>query len=212
MKRDDGAFGGGLVMTRLLNRKSAPRTPRTATATNAITRSAIHTGSAEVMALSSALPAYTFSMTTVTATMTLAAPVDRVFAFHADVRNLPRLTPGPARIISAPVPTAEGDLQQIALGVPPLTLRWDARIVRFDPPRLVVDEQERGPFRAWRHTHAVIPLASGALLVDSVDFRFFPGRVGGMLDRLVAAPVLRLLFAVQHARTRRIFAEGSARP
>lgn len=130
----------------------------------------------------------------------------RVFTFHADVQNLPRLTPGPARIVRAPVPAREGDVQVIEIGAGPLRRRWHARIVRFDPPRTIVDEQERGPFRYWRHTHAVIPEGDGAMLVDVVAFRLLPGRAGRLLDALVVAPALRLLFAERHRRTRRLLA------
>ena len=119
------------------------------------------------------------------------------------MHNLPRLTPGPARIVSAPSPSAGGDLQVIELGRRPLALRWHARITRFAPPSIVTDEQERGPFRLWRHTHAVVPVGRGALLMDTVQFALFGGRAGRALDAMLVTPLLRLLFAERHRRTRR---------
>jgi ligand-binding SRPBCC domain-containing protein len=122
------------------------------------------------------------------------------------VQNLPRLTPGPARIVSAPRPTREGDRQVIAIGVRPLAVRWHARIVAVEPPFRIVDVQERGPFRFWRHTHAVIPGSASAVLVDVVEFRLFAGGIGRMIDATVVAAGLRLMFAFRHRRTRQVLA------
>src|SRR5215207_9605792 len=83
-------------------------------------RSARFMGGAGVMALSPAPPSSLNDLVSVTAAVRLSASPERVFAFHADVRNLPRLTPGPARIVSASVPAREGEEQVIELGRPPL--------------------------------------------------------------------------------------------
>ena len=142
-------------------------------------------------------------ITVISATTFPKTPTD-VFDFHLDVRNLPRLTPGRSRIVSASRPTREGDLQVIEIGAGPLVVRWHARIVAVEPPLRLVDVQDRGPFRSWRHTHAVIPDGAGAVLVDVVEFRFFPGRFGRLVDGTIVAAVLRLMFAVRHSRTKQL--------
>ena len=148
---------------------------------------------------------------TVTATTRLNADPERVFTFHADARNLPRLMLGPVRLLRAPVPSRPGDLQIIRLGLPPFSLEWHARIEDIVPPARLTDVQERGPFRHWRHTHLVVPAAGGAALVDTVQFRLLPGRWGRLLDRTLVAAALRLLFAERHRRTRRILARQGRR-
>ncbi|MGE3597064.1 MAG: SRPBCC family protein [Dehalococcoidia bacterium] len=136
--------------------------------------------------------------------MSLPTTPTAVFDFHMDVRNLPRLTPVRARIVSAPRPTREGDLQVIEIGVWPLAVRWHARITTVEPPLRLVDVQERGPFRYWRHTHAVIADGVGAVLVDIVEFRFFPGWFGRPIDATIVAAGMRLMFMNRHRRTRRL--------
>lgn len=202
------------TMTQMRNRRKhaqgSPPARCQVTATSA--RAAIDTGGAGVMALSSAPPVQTTPpRVVVTSAARFAAPPEQVFAFHADVRNLPRLTPGPARILSAPVPTRGGDLQVIELGVPPFALQWHARVTRFEPPHTLADEQARGPFRHWRHIHAVVPVRGGSLLVDTVEFALLPGRLGRLLDRLVVGAVLRLLFVERHRRTRRLLQRPARR-
>lgn len=161
-------------------------------------------GDAGVQAHTSASPSRLTSsprLSTVVAATRIAATPGRVFAFHADARNLPRLMPGPVRIRHAPVPTRQGDRQLIEMGPPGLRRRWLARITVYDPPRRIVDVQERGPFRVWEHSHTIVPDGDATLLVDRVRFAFFPLP---WLDRLLVAPVLRLLFAERHRRSRRL--------
>jgi ligand-binding SRPBCC domain-containing protein len=147
---------------------------------------------------------------TVTATTRFDANPARVFAFHADARNLPRLLPGPVRLLQASTPSRPGDLQIVRLGVPPCSLEWHARIEEVVPPERLTDVQERGPFRTWRHTHLVEPAAGGAALRDTVQFRLLPGRLGRLLDGMVVATALWLLFAERHRRTRRILGRRRA--
>lgn len=140
---------------------------------------------------------------TIAAATGLNASADTVFAFHSDARNLSSLTPGGIRVLTAAVPTRAGDLQQFEVGWGPLRRRWHARIERFEPPTLIVDVQERGPFRVWRHVHAVLPEGRSSLLIDVVSFRLLSGRLGQILDAVVIAPMLHLLLAERHRRTRR---------
>ena len=193
-------------------RQPASSTPRNGrAAVEPAAPDAIETGGVGVMALSPAPSVSTSpAVTTFRSRVWIDAPPEQVFAFHADVHNLPRLTPGPVRIISAPAPTAIGDLQVIELGRRPLALRWQARITRFEPPSVVTDEQERGPFRVWLHSHTVVPAGRGALLVDAVQFALVGGRAGRALDAMLVVPLLRLLFAERHRRTRR-FLESPGR-
>lgn len=147
------------------------------------------------------------SMAFVTSALRLPVSADETFAFHADVRNLPRLTPPPgARLLTAPAPTRAGDVQVIEIGPRVFPVRWVAHIVAFEPPRLMIDEQRRGPFKTFRHAHIVIPDGDGSVLVDAVEFQFFDGPGGALLDQLLVAPLLRLLFAARRRRTRALLA------
>lgn len=146
-------------------------------------------------------------MPAITSATKLAVPAERTFALHADVRNMPKLTPPPgARVLRAPTPTREGDVQVIELGPRWAAIRWVAHVTHFEPPRLMVDQQRRGPFRRFRHAHVVIPDGAHSVLVDHVDFRLFGGPLGPLLDRLLVAPALRIMFAERHRRTRRLLA------
>jgi ligand-binding SRPBCC domain-containing protein len=150
-------------------------------------------------------------MPIVTAATRLPVPAGRAFALHMDVRYLPRLTPPPGlRVVRATTPTRAGDVQVLNLGPRWASMRWVAVIEVCEPPRLLIDSQRRGPFRRFRHAHLVVPDGDACVLVDTVDFRLFPGRVGAVLDVLLIGPALKLLFAERHRRTRALLRDSVA--
>lgn len=149
--------------------------------------------------------------TRLTVALRLDAPPEAVAAFHRDVRNLPRISPGPTRIIAATVPSRAGDLQVIELGIWPLRTRVHARVIEAGPRR-IVDVLERGPFAHFRQSRRIIPAGAGTVLVDTVEFRFRGGgRLGKLFDLIAVRPILRLMFAVRHRRTRRLLEGGRRR-
>jgi ligand-binding SRPBCC domain-containing protein len=78
-------------------------------------------------------------------------------------------------------------------------LRWrlTARITVFEPPRRFVDEQVRGPFRSFAHTHDFQPAASGAATVMVDDFRYAAplGPLGRLAGALLLSRHLRRFLA-----------------
>ncbi|RYG37406.1 hypothetical protein EON81_06835 [bacterium] len=52
-------------------------------------------------------------------------------------------------------------------------LRWQmtARITEYERPRRFVDEQQRGPFRSFRHEHLFEPVNGGTRMTDIFTFQ-----------------------------------------
>ena len=144
--------------------------------------------------------------------MRIERPVEEVFAFFADARNLERITPPwiRFRILGEPPPElragTEIDYQLRLRGIP---LRWRSRITAWQPPHRFVDEQARGPYRLWRHEHLFERDGDATLATDQVEFAAFGGP---LVRRFLIAPDLERIFAYRLRALSEIFAgESDAR-
>jgi ligand-binding SRPBCC domain-containing protein len=76
------------------------------------------------------------------------------------------------------------------LGIP-FTLT--SAVTEFDRPHRFVDEQQRGPFAAFRHEHLFDDEETGSRMIDRVTFTAPLGVLGRFAERAVLARYLRRL-------------------
>ena len=120
---------------------------------------------------------------------TVPASLERVFPFFESPDNLAMITPpslGFRVITPGPVAMREGRVidYHIRLGV--LPVRWRSLISTYDPPFSFVDEQLRGPYAYWHHTHCFESCAQGTVLKDEVVYAL-PAGVPWPLESMVHA-------------------------
>jgi ligand-binding SRPBCC domain-containing protein len=156
--------------------------------------------------------------------ITLPAPLSEVWQFHEDVRGaLPALSPPDARLVieSADLPVHVGS-RIIVTARDPLgrRLRWVAKYVEHQPPTSAapraarfVDEQESGPFAAWRHEHLFDEVAPGVTrLTDRITYRVPLGPLGVVADWLFVRRQIVTMFRHRHEVLARTFANQLAPP
>ena len=68
-----------------------------------------------------------------------------------------------------------------------------SRITELTEPSWFVDEQQRGPFRSFRHEHGFEPTAGGTLMTDRIRFTAPVPVVGWVAERVVLGWYLRRL-------------------
>lgn len=137
------------------------------------------------------------------ARLTLARPRAEVFAFFADPRNLPLITPPEFHlVVETPVKEiAAGtvlDFRMSWLGIP---ARWRALVREFDPPHRFVDALVRGPLARWEHRHMFVEVDGGTRVEDRVTYQLPFGPLGDLARALYAR---RKLEAVWDYRARRL--------
>ena len=116
----------------------------------------------------------------------LPRPIDEVFAFFSNAANLEALTPPwlHFQILNPGVVIEVGACIDYRLRLHGIPLTWQSVISRWDPPASFVDEQRRGPYRRWVHTHTFAEEQGGTRVGDAVDFEVpFSWLVGGFVMR-----------------------------
>ncbi len=103
----------------------------------------------------------------------LPYPVEQVFPFFAEARNLERITPpllGFEVVGKGPVEMRVGTIIQYRLKLHGLGVDWLTRIEEWEPGVRFVDQQLLGPYRLWHHTHAFETRDGGTLMRDIVRY------------------------------------------
>ncbi|MGC3997777.1 MAG: SRPBCC family protein [Anaeromyxobacter sp.] len=140
-------------------------------------------------------------------------PRAEVFAFFADAHNLEAITPGFLRFrvtTPGPIPMAEGTLIEYRLALFGLPFGWRTRIDAWEPGRLFVDRQLRGPYRRWRHTHAFADAPGGTRVEDRVEYQLPLGPLGDLAHALLVRRTLAAIFDHRAARISALLAPAGA--
>jgi len=131
----------------------------------------------------------------------LPLPRDEVFAFFAEAGNLERITPDSLRfeiLTPSPIRMGEGVLIDYRIRIGGVPQKWRTRISLWDPPFRFADEQLKGPYRRWFHTHSFEEEENGTRMTDHVDYELPFGALGRLGHPLIRRQ-LRKIFTHRNA-------------
>lgn len=128
-------------------------------------------------------------------------PREEVFSFFAKAENLERITPDSLRfeiLTPSPVRMEEGTLIDYRIRIGGVPQRWRTRISLWEPPFRFADEQLKGPYRRWFHTHTFEEVEEGTRMADRVEYEL-PFGVFGRMGHPLIRRQLRKIFTHRNA-------------
>lgn len=136
------------------------------------------------------------------ATLELPLPLEVVFPFFAAAENLEQVTPTELHFrILTPLPMEmhRGALVQYRLSLYGVPFQWLTEIAAWDPPHGFIDEQIRGPYGLWVHTHTFAATQTGTVIGDHVRYRLPLWPAGEVAYPLVRRELERIFAYRQRA-------------
>jgi ligand-binding SRPBCC domain-containing protein len=137
-------------------------------------------------------------------------PIDQVFAFFADARNLEEITPpwlGFQILAMDSDSISEGTEICYRLRLHGIPIHWRTVILQWKAPHRFVDVQISGPYKLWHHTHRFEAHGSRTKMIDVVRYKLPFGVLGRIVHAWKVRGDLRRIFDYRRQRIRELFAE-----
>ncbi len=135
-------------------------------------------------------------------------PLEKVFPFFSDEGNLEQITPGYLnfKVLGKNTPTiTKGTLIDYKLKVHGIPIKWKTRINDFKENEMFIDEQIKGPYTKWVHTHDFYQLQNGTLLKDHVVYKVPFGVLGDLFAGFLVKKDLEKIFGYRQEVISKVF-------
>lgn len=129
----------------------------------------------------------------------IPAPIETVWRFFADPKNLQNITPGyiKFKILKCPEVDEIYDGMLIEYKIRPvcnIPLTWITLIQSVTPQQRFTDKQVNGPYSLWEHTHTFQTIPEGTLMKDTIKYALPFGPLGTLAHRLFVRKQLQSIF------------------
>ena len=123
--------------------------------------------------------------------------LEETFAFFSDATNLETITPafmGFEIRTPRPIEMRAGTLIEYRIRLLGVPMPWLTRIDHWEPGRLFVDRQLRGPYARWVHLHTFAAERGGTRLGDRVEYALPFDPLSRPAHVLYARPMVERIF------------------
>ena len=135
-------------------------------------------------------------------------PLDVVFSFFAKPENLRRITPSTLDfqiLTPTPISMVKGTVIDYNIKVMGIRVHWRTLITSYNPPNQFVDEQTKGPYLLWIHTHTFKVKDEGVEIHDCIEYSIPMGLLGRFVHFLWIKRKLDQIFDFRRRKIEEIF-------
>ena len=141
-------------------------------------------------------------------------PLEEVFGFFSRPENLVVITPAKLHfeiLTPSPLEMKQGAVIDYTIKLSKVPIHWRSLITTYDPPFKFVDEQIKGPYSFWHHTHIFKEVPDGVEIYDEVHYSIPFGPLGSFLHALWIKKDLNHIFEYRKDVIENLFKEKEYR-
>lgn len=127
----------------------------------------------------------------------LNSNIENVFNFFSKPINLAKITPkrlGFRIITPLPIEMKSGTIIDYYIKIFSLPIRWRTIITNYEYPSQFIDQQLKGPYSFWHHTHTFEETENGTIIKDQIRYVVPFGLLGRILNYLWIKRDLKNIF------------------
>ena len=141
-------------------------------------------------------------------------PIDVVFNFFSKPENLALITPSKLAfkiLTPTPITINKGTLIDYTIRLMRFPVHWRTLITKYNPPYEFVDEQIKGPYLFWHHTHTFKAVNGGSEIKDKVRYSIPMGYLGQFIHKIWIKKDLEKIFEYRKAVIDKLFNQSDSR-
>lgn len=140
----------------------------------------------------------------------LPCATEALFEFLLRPANVQRISDPRLGLVFEKAPEIVSTGSRIAFKVQAygVVQKLEHEVIAVDRPTLIVEEQIKGPMKAWRHEHHLEPKDGGVRMIDRVKFEPPGGMLGFLVKESTILDSLEDGFIHREQELRRLIASG----
>jgi ligand-binding SRPBCC domain-containing protein len=142
--------------------------------------------------------------------ITVKAPLEQVWAFFSNPKNLQRITPDYMSFQIVKCPNVETIfngmiIEYIVRPILNLPLKWVTEIKEVQPLVSFTDIQLKGPYALWHHFHSFEKINGHTKMLDRVKYAMPLSILGNITHQLFVKKQLEEIFKYREVTVRTLF-------
>ena len=135
--------------------------------------------------------------------------ISEVFDFFSKPENLSTITPPKMNfhiLTPSPINMKKSALIDYTINIMFIPIRWRTLITKYAPPYSFIDQQIKGPYSRWHHTHTFTKINENETLIkDTVLYSVPLGFIGRIVHWIYIERDLKKIFSYRKKKINEIF-------